>query len=208
MQEPIRWVQTNLRETDAGLDAARLVAQLAEMRANVLLMGMGGIAAYYPTRWNSTIRAPNCRRAATCSAMSCGKRTRARFAWWADIDFSKTRKAVFDAHPEWFFRQANGKPVIYNGLYSTCINGGYYREQAMKILTEGLEQLRRGRPVLQHVRQPVDATTAAPSGPVPLRCVPAPISEVMAKRFRTRRMTSTASSCAVVARGGRRRSAI
>jgi len=49
MREPIRWVQTNLRQTDASLDPARLVAELADMRANVLLQGMGGIAAYYPT---------------------------------------------------------------------------------------------------------------------------------------------------------------
>ena len=49
MREPIRWVQTNLRQVDAGLDAARLAQQLAEMRANVVLMGMGGIVAYYPT---------------------------------------------------------------------------------------------------------------------------------------------------------------
>src|SRR3954452_8952927 len=49
MREPIRWIQTNLRQTDAGLDAARLAQQLAGMRANVLLIGMGGIAAYYPT---------------------------------------------------------------------------------------------------------------------------------------------------------------
>src|SRR5258708_33742210 len=55
-------------------------------------------------------------------------------------DLSKTPKAVLDAHPEWFFRQADGQPVIYNGLYSTCINGGYYREQAMKILSEGLDK--------------------------------------------------------------------
>src|SRR5262245_40763365 len=50
MTEPIRWVQTNLRQTDAALNAARLMEQLADMRANVLLMGMGGIAAYYPTK--------------------------------------------------------------------------------------------------------------------------------------------------------------
>ena len=55
-------------------------------------------------------------------------------------DLSKTPKAVFDAHPEWFFRQSNGDPVVYNGLYSTCINGGYYRDQAMKILAEGLDR--------------------------------------------------------------------
>src|ERR1017187_4345262 len=48
MKEPIRWVQTNLRQTDAGLDAARLAGQLADMRANEGLMGVGGIAALYP----------------------------------------------------------------------------------------------------------------------------------------------------------------
>ena len=42
MTEPIRWVQTNLRETDAALDPVRLADQLAGMRANVVLMGMGG----------------------------------------------------------------------------------------------------------------------------------------------------------------------
>ena len=34
----------------------------------------------------------------------------------------------------------NGEPAIYNGLYSACINGGYYREHAMKILTEALDR--------------------------------------------------------------------
>jgi hypothetical protein len=34
----------------------------------------------------------------------------------------------------------NGEPVIYNGLYSTCINGGYYLDQGMKILAEALER--------------------------------------------------------------------
>ena len=50
MTEPIRWVQTNLRQTDAGLDPVRVAEQLADMKANVLLEGMGGIAAYYPTK--------------------------------------------------------------------------------------------------------------------------------------------------------------
>src|SRR5579862_6622556 len=50
MTEQSRWVQTNLRQSDASLDAKHLVGQLADMRANVLLFGMGGIAAYYPTK--------------------------------------------------------------------------------------------------------------------------------------------------------------
>jgi hypothetical protein len=58
MTEPIRWVQTNLRQTDAALDAKRLVGQLADMRANVLLLGMGGIVAYYPTKAEFHYRSP------------------------------------------------------------------------------------------------------------------------------------------------------
>jgi hypothetical protein len=138
MGEPIRWVQTNLRETDAGLDADHLVAQLADMRANVLLIGMGGISAYYPTKapfhYPSPFLPPGRDMFADVLkvAHQHGIRVVGRF------DFSKTPEQVFKAHPEWFFRKANGDPVIYNGLYSTCINGGYYRGVAMDILSEAL----------------------------------------------------------------------
>jgi hypothetical protein len=35
MREPVRWIQTNFRQVDAGLDAKKLVEQAAGMRANV-----------------------------------------------------------------------------------------------------------------------------------------------------------------------------
>ncbi|HXJ39427.1 MAG TPA: hypothetical protein VNH18_09105, partial [Bryobacteraceae bacterium] len=140
MTEPIRWVQTNLRQTDANLDAPRLVAQLSDMRANVLLLGMGGIVAYYHPTTPFHYASPDlpAGRDMFGEVLTTAHSRRIRVV--GRFDFSKTQKAVFDAHPEWFFRQANGEPVIYNGLYSTCINGGYYREQAMKILAEGLER--------------------------------------------------------------------
>ena len=138
--EPIRWVQTNLREVDAAMDTRRLVSQLAEMRANVVLMGMGGISAYYPTNVEFHYPSPYLPAGRDMfgdilkEAHARGIRVVGRY------DLSKTQKAAYDAHPEWFFRKSDGTPVIYNGLYSTCINGGYYRGQAMKILAEGLER--------------------------------------------------------------------
>lgn len=140
MDEPIRLIQTNLRETDTALNPARLIQQLEEYSANALLFGMGGIVAHYRTKvefhypskympagqdtFGEVLRL----------AHSRGIRVIGRF------DLSKTQKAVYDAHPEWFFKKANSEPVIYNELYSTCINGGYYREHAIKILTEALER--------------------------------------------------------------------
>ena len=140
MTEPGRWVQTNLRETDATLDANRLVTQLSAMHANVLLMGMGGIVAYYPTKTEFHYASPYLPGGADLFGDMLAKAHAHGIRVVGRYDFSKTSKAVFDAHPEWFFRQANGLPVLYNGLYVTCINGGYYREQAMKILAEGLDR--------------------------------------------------------------------
>ncbi len=140
MQEPIRWIQTNLRETDAALDPQRLVDQLVDFRANVLLIGMGGIVAYYPTRVEFHYPSPHLPAGRDTFgdvlrlAHARGIRVIGRF------DLSKTRKEVFDAHPDWFFRRENGSPVTYNGLYSVCINGGYYRLKAMEVLTEALER--------------------------------------------------------------------
>ncbi|HVW86319.1 MAG TPA: hypothetical protein VHB50_16645 [Bryobacteraceae bacterium] len=140
MKEPIRWVQTNLRETDAAADPVRLAGQLADMQANVVLTGMGGIVAYYPTRVEFHYASPWMPPGRDMFGELLREAHARRIRVVGRYDFSKTQKAVYDAHPEWFFRKADGQPVIYNGLYSTCINGGYYREQAMKILAEGLDR--------------------------------------------------------------------
>jgi hypothetical protein len=140
MTEPVRWFQVNLRETDAALDAPKLVDQLSAFHANVVLIGMGGIAAYYPAKAEFHYPSPYLPGGRDMFgdvlrlAHSRSIRVIGRF------DLSKTPKAVFDVHPEWFFRQKNGEPVVFQGLYSTCINGGYYHEQAQKILGEALER--------------------------------------------------------------------
>ena len=139
-REPIRFLQTNLSETDSTVDPKALVSAVADFGANTFLMNMGGIVAQYPTRvpfhypstflpagrdlFGDVVREAHARKI----------RVIGRF------DLSKTQRPVFDAHPEWFFRRANGDPVIYNGLYSTCINGNYYREHALTILAEALER--------------------------------------------------------------------
>ena len=50
MTEPIRWLQTNLRETDAALDPKQFIADVARFNANVLMMSAGGITALYPSK--------------------------------------------------------------------------------------------------------------------------------------------------------------
>lgn len=139
MDEPVRLLQTNLRETDAALDAKRLVQQLTDFPANTLLFGLGGIVAYYPTRVPFHYPSPHLPPGKDLFGDVLNEAHARNIRVIGRFDLSKAQKPAFDTHPEWFFKRANGKPAIYSGLYSTCINGGYYREHAMKILTEALE---------------------------------------------------------------------
>jgi hypothetical protein len=138
--EPIRFLQTNLSENDSTVDPKALVSAVADFGANTFLMNMGGIVAQYPTQvpfhYPSVFLPPGRDLFGEVVREAHARQIRVvgRF------DLSKTQKAVFDAHPEWFFRRADAQPVIYNGLYSTCINGDYYREHALTILAEALER--------------------------------------------------------------------
>jgi hypothetical protein len=139
LTEPIRFLQTNLAETDSRVDPKALVAAVHETGANTYLLNMGGIVAQYPTRvpfhYPSAFLPPG--RDLFGEALREAHARQMRII--GRFDLSKTQKAAFDAHPEWFFKRANGEPAIYNGLYSTCINGGYYRRHALEILAEALD---------------------------------------------------------------------
>jgi hypothetical protein len=140
MTEPIRFLQTNLSERDSTVDPKALVTAVSDFGANTFLMNMGGIVAQYPTKvpfhYASTFLPPGRDLFGDVVKEAHARKIRVvgRF------DLSKTQKPVFDAHPEWFFKRTNGEPAIYNGLYSTCINGDYYRNHAMTILEEALDR--------------------------------------------------------------------
>lgn len=140
MREPIRWVQTNLRENDAAMQPDKFVGEVADFQANALLMALGGISAFYPSKVRFHYVSPYIPKGhdtfgeVLTLSHQRGIRIIGRF------DFSKTHKDAYDAHPEWFFKKADGEPAIYNGLFQTCINGGWYREKAPEILREALKR--------------------------------------------------------------------
>jgi putative glycosyl hydrolase-like family 6 (GHL6) protein len=140
MDEPIRLIQTNLRQTDSDLDAARLAGQLVEFQANTVLFGLGGIVAHYPTEVEFHYPSPHMPEGRDLFGEMLREAKKRNIRVIGRFDLSKTQQPVFDAHPEWFFRRADGRPVTYNGLYSACINGGYYQEHIFKILSEALER--------------------------------------------------------------------
>lgn len=141
MDEPVRLILPLIPENRGAIDTDKLIQQLVDMNANALLFPMGGIAAYYPTQVEFHYRSPSLPPGRDLfgevlqKAHARGIRVMARFEWSMNQS-----KGAYEAHPDWFQRQANGKPNIWNGCYLTCVNGGYYQEQAFKILGEVLEK--------------------------------------------------------------------
>ena len=165
MNEPVRFLQTNLSETDSTVDPRTLVAAVADVGANTFLVNMGGIVAQYPTRvpfhYASTFLPPG--RDLFGDVLRESRQRRMRVI--GRFDLSKTQKPVFDAHPEWFFKRANGAPAIYSGLYSTCINGNYYRRHALTILEEALDRYEVDGLFFNMFGNPSSDYSGAPMGP-------------------------------------------
>ena len=132
----LRLIQTNLREPDATLDFDRLFDRLADLRANVWLMNVGGIAAFYPTDLEYHYQNPHVEGDPLAEGIEhCRERD---MRLMARFDFSKAHESIFAERPEWFYRDAEGEPVNYHGIVHTCVNGGYQREYSLRILEEVL----------------------------------------------------------------------
>lgn len=139
MEEPIRLVQTNLRETDSDLDPVALAEQIENFPANTVLFGMGGIRAHYQTRVDNHIISDYLPEGKDLVAEMIHETHKRGMRFIGRFDFSRTEAEIYTAHPDWFILRPDGSPVKdHNGLHTTCINGGYYREHIFKILEEAL----------------------------------------------------------------------
>lgn len=140
MTEPIRWLQTNLRETNSSLDPKKFIDDVVAFNANVLMLNAGGITAHYPSNIQYEYVSPYLPKGRDMFGEVLKEAHARKIRVVSRWDFSKTHKEVFDAHPEWFFKMSDGQPAIYNGLYLACINGDWYHKKALEILTEALDR--------------------------------------------------------------------
>jgi hypothetical protein len=133
-EKPMRLVQTNLRQIDIKRDPREIVREVKNFHANAILFSVGGIVSFYPSELEFQTPIPELKGDFVGEAVNEARSQGLKFI--ARLDLSKCHKHVYEKHPEWFYRKADGNPVIYNGLYSTCINGGYYRQYSFKIMEE------------------------------------------------------------------------
>lgn len=137
---PWRLIQTNLREIDMqDIDARQVVADLQDFQATVLMINAAGIIASYPTELPYHFQSPYLQGDSLADIIEACHEVGIRVI--ARTDFSKMRRPIYEAHPEWAYRTVDGAIVDYNGDIHACINGGYQQEYMLTILEEMFQKL-------------------------------------------------------------------
>lgn len=140
--QPFNVLQTNLQEIDACMDVEAAADAALDFGADTWLLNAGGIMSFYPTDLPFQTRNPLLSQRpsgdlfgdAVAAAKERGLKVIARF------DMSKVTARLAREHPEWLFRSAEGKPQIYNTLYSVCPSGDYYQSRTFEVLDEVLDR--------------------------------------------------------------------
>lgn len=132
---PWRMIQTNLREIDfVDLDPVLFVEDLKSFHATVALINAGGISASYPTDLPWQAQNPWANNDKLKQLVELCHENGIRVL--ARTDFSKVKEAIYQQHPEWAFRTADGQVMNYNGYVQTCPSSVYQQEYAFETLRE------------------------------------------------------------------------
>jgi hypothetical protein len=135
-----RWGQTNITEKDPErYDIAWWREFWRRIRVQGVIINAGGIVAYYPSKFPLQHRAEflgdrdlygDLAKAAHDDGLTVIAR----------MDSNRTSEDFFQAHPDWFARNAAGAPYKAADKYITCVNSPYYDEYLPAVMTEIIER--------------------------------------------------------------------
>ena len=131
-----RWGQTNITEIDpTRYDVAWWRQYWKRTAVQGVIINAGGIVAYYPTQVPFHRRAEFLGDRDLFGELSAAAHADG-LAVFARMDSSTAHADCFQAHPDWFMRDARGEPYRNRDLYVACVNGPYYDEHLPAILRE------------------------------------------------------------------------
>jgi len=138
--KPWRLIQTNLREIDMlDIEAERYVEELQKFKANIVMINTSGIIASYETDLPFHFQSPYLKGDSLQQIIDACHRAGIRVI--ARTDFSKVRKPIYEAHPEWAYVSPQGQIVDYNGDIHVCVNSEYQQRYALDIMVETVTKL-------------------------------------------------------------------
>jgi hypothetical protein len=131
-----RWGQVNITEKDpAKYDVTWWRSYWKRTQTEGVIINAGGIVAYYPTK------VPLHRQAQYLNGIDlfgdlCRAAHEDGLAVFARMDSNRAHGEFYNAHPDWFAIDGDGKPYRAADLFITCVNSPYYSEHIPAILKE------------------------------------------------------------------------
>jgi hypothetical protein len=138
-RQPLRILQTVLREPDGkNYDAQSVVNYMKQTHSNVLVVNAGGIIDFF----QNPLPAANPNRFFSGDddvlrdiVKACHEEG---FKVIARVDFRGVKKEIYEQHPDWFARNAEGNPITLTytkiPLYIPCYDSYYRQEHALEFV--------------------------------------------------------------------------
>lgn len=137
---PRRIIQPVLRITDANIDGKKLVDEIYQIGGNTILLNTGCMAAWYPSKnpYHHTVQGMrgDIFGDVVERARKYGMKIMSR------LDLSGLHRDAYEDHPEWFYVDRHGQPMINKGIFATCPSGPYYNDFFYPIFDEIWERYR------------------------------------------------------------------
>jgi hypothetical protein len=138
--------QINVNERDPlSMDVDSWADYWASLKVDAVLLGAGGIVAFYPTKVPYHHRSEFLGTRDLFGELA-GAMKKRNIRVVARMDCNYGYEDAFRAHPEWFQRRKDGSPVKHNEstwLFRTCMFSSYFTEQMPAIYRE----INQGYPV-------------------------------------------------------------
>src|SRR5262249_46344872 len=135
-----RWGQTNITEKDPvryDIDWWRAYWKRTQIQA--VIINAGGIGAYYPSPVPTNHRPEFLDGSDLFGALTKAAHGDGLFVM-ARMDSNRAAEDFFQAHPDWFARDRDGRPIRAADKYVACINSPYYDEYLPDVLREIIER--------------------------------------------------------------------
>lgn len=130
------WGQTNITEKDPSrYDIRWWREQWKRTQVQALIINAGGIVAYYPSKFPLHHRAEFLGGRDLFGELTKAAHDDGLFVM-ARMDSNRTAEDFFQAHPDWFARDGDGRPYRAADKYIACINSPYYDEYLPGVLRE------------------------------------------------------------------------
>jgi len=131
-----RWGQTNITEIDpVQYDIGWWRQYWRRTQTEGVIINAGGIVAYYPSDVPFHHHAQYLKGRDLFGEL-CRAAHEDGLVVYARMDSNRAHEDLFQAHPDWFARDATGSPYKAGELFVSCVNSPYYEEHIPAILRE------------------------------------------------------------------------